>query len=202
MSQDNIGWGAQRIHGELRMLGIQVSQSTVTKYMLRHRKPPSQSWRIFLNSHTKNLVATDLLTVPTETFRVLYVFLILRHDRRRVVRFNTTKHPTPQWTVQQIIEAFPWDSAPRYLLRDRDKAYGTIFRRLVHSLDIRKVLTAPQSLWQHFYVERLIGSIRRDCLNHVIVFNEHHLKRLLHAYFVFMKPHYVLTEWEHKRNVL
>jgi len=185
MSRDNIGWGAPRIHGELQMLGIHVSQSTVTKYMIRHRKPPSQSWTTFLNNHTKDLAATDFFTVPTATFRILYVFLVLRHDRRRVVRFNTTEHPTAQWTAQQMIEAFPWDSAPRYLLRDRDNVYSDIFRRRVHSLGIREVITAPRSPWQNPYIERLIGSIRRECLNHVIIFNEPHLKRLLHDYFLY-----------------
>jgi transposase InsO family protein len=185
MSRDNVGWGAPRIHGELQMLGIRVSQATVAKYMFRHRRPPSQTWRTFLNNHAKNLVAADFFTVPTVTFRILYVFLVLRHDRRRVVYFNATEHPTAQWTAQQMIEAFPWDSAPRYLLRDRDKVYGVIFRRRVHSLDMQEVLTAPQSPWQNPYVERLIGSIRRECLNHVIIFNELHLKRLLCAYFSY-----------------
>jgi transposase InsO family protein len=185
MSQDNVGWGAPRIHGELQMLGIQVSQATVAKYMLRHRKPPSQNWKTFLNSHTKDLVSIDFFTVPTATFRILYVFLVLQHERRQITHFNFTEHPTSQWTAQQIIEAFPWDSAPRYLLRDRDKVYGSIFRRRVHSLGICEVLTAPRSPWQNPYVERLIGSIRRECLNHVIIFNEHHLKRLLRAYLSY-----------------
>jgi transposase InsO family protein len=185
MSRDNIGWGAPRIHGELQMLGIKVSQSTVAKYMIRHRKPPSQSWRNFLNNHTKDMVSVDFFTVPKVTFRILYVFLVLRHNRRLVVHFNATEHPKSQWTAQQMIEAFPWDSAPRYLLRDRDKVYGPMFRCRVHGLNIREVLTAPRSPWQNPYVERLIGSIRRECLNHVIVFDEHHLKRLLHAYFSY-----------------
>jgi len=185
MSRDNIGWGAPRIHGELQMLGINVSQATVAKYMLRHRKPPSQTWRTFLHNHTKNMVSVDFFTVPTVTFRILYVFLVLRHDRRKVVYFNTTKHPTAQWTAQQMIEAFPWDSAPRYLLRDRDKVYGSIFRDRMRSLDMQEVLTAPRSPWQNPYVERLVGSIRRECLNHVIIFDELHLKRLLHAYFSY-----------------
>jgi len=185
MSRDNIGWGAPRIQGELRMLGIEVSQATVSKYMLRHRKPPSQTWRTFLNNHTKDLVATDFFTVPTATFRALYVFLVLRHDRRLVAHFNTTEHPTAQWTAQQMIEAFPWDSAPRYLLRDRDKVYSAIFGRRVHGLGIREVLTAPRSPWQNPYVERLIGSIRRECLDHVIIVNESHLRQLLHDYFLY-----------------
>ena len=124
-------------------------------------------------------------TVPTASFRILYVFLVLRHDRREVVHFNVTEHPTAQWTGQQMVEAFPWDPAPRYLLRDRDKTFGTIFRRRVHSLDMREVIIAPRSPWQNPYVERLIGSIRRECLDHAIVFNELHLKRLLRDYFSY-----------------
>jgi len=185
MSRDNIGWGAPRIHGELRMLGIQVSQSTVAKYMHRHRKPPSQCWRAFLDNHTKDLISVDFFTVPTATFRIFYVFLVLRHDRRRVVHFNITQNPTAKWTAQQIVEAFPWDSTPRYLIRDRDKVYGPVFQRRVQNLDIQEALTAPRSPWQNPYVERLIGSIRRECLNHVIIFNELHFKRLLHAYFLY-----------------
>jgi transposase InsO family protein len=185
MSRDNIGWGAPRIHGELRMLGIHVSQATVAKYMLRHRKPPSQSWRTFLKNHAKKMVSIDFFTVPTATFRILYVFLVLRHERRQVAHFNTTEHPTAQWTAQQMIEAFPWDSAPHYLLRDRDKVYSSVFRHRMHSLNINEVLTAPRSPWQNPYVERLIGSIRHECLDHVIIFNELHLKRLLQDYFSY-----------------
>jgi len=129
------------------------------------------------------MVSVDFFTVPTATFRILYVLLELRHNRRQVAHFNATEHPTAQWTAQQMIEAFPWDSAPRYLLRDRDKVYGSVFRRRVHNLDMHEVLTAPQSPWQNPYIERLIGSVRRECLNHVIIFNELHLKRLLRAYF-------------------
>jgi hypothetical protein len=124
MSRNNIGWGAPRIHGELRILGIEVSESTVAKYMIRHRKPPSQTWRTFLDNHLSDLVSVDFFTVPTATFQILYVFVILRHDRREIVHFNVTEHPTAQWTAQQIIEAFPFETAPRYLLRDRDCIYG------------------------------------------------------------------------------
>lgn len=185
MSRDNVGWGAPRIHGELRMLGIDVSQSTVAKYMVRHRKPPSQTWRTFLDNHVADLVSVDFFTVPTATFRVLYVFVVLRHDRREVVHFNITQNPTAQWTAQQIVEAFPFDTAPRYLLRDRDSIYGDVFRRRVKSLGIVEVLTAPRSPWQSPYVERLIGSIRRECLNHVIVLSECHLRRRLRSYFTY-----------------
>ena len=182
MSRDNVGWGAPRIHGELMMLGINVSQATVAKYMIRHRKPPSQTWRKFLNNHVKGLVSIDFFTVPTATFRILYVLLVLSHERRQVVHFNVTENPNATWTAQQIIEAFPFDPAPKYLLRDRDKIYGAKFRSRVQSLGIEEVLTAPRSPWQSPYVERLIGSIRRECLDHIIVLNEHHLKQKLHSY--------------------
>lgn len=185
LSRENPLWGAPRVHGELQMLGIAISQTTVAKYMIRHRKPPSQTWRTFLDNHAKDLVSVDFFTVPTATFRILYVLLVLRHERRQVVHYNITEHPTSQWTAQQMVEAFPWDEAPRYLLRDRDNVYDTRFRRRVHSLGIEEVLTAPRSPWQNPYVERLIGSVRRDCLDHVIVLNERHLKRLLRAYFSY-----------------
>ena len=163
------------------MLGIEVAQTTAAKYMVRHRKPPSQTWRTFLDNHAEDLVSIDFFTVPTATFRILYVLLVLRHERRQVVHFNITEHPTAQWTAQQIVEAFPFDTAPRYLLRDRDTIYGERFRRRVKSLGVDEVRIAPRSPWQNPYVERLIGSVRRECLDHVIVFNERHLKRLLGA---------------------
>lgn len=153
--------------------------------MIRHQKPPSQSWRTFLDNHVADLVSVDFFTVPMATFRILYVFVVLRHERREVVHFNVTQNPTAQWTAQQIVEAFPFDTAPRYLLRDRDSIYGEQFRRRVRSLGIEEVTTAPRSPWQSPYVERLIGSIRRECLNHVIVLNECHLRQKLRAYFTY-----------------
>ena len=185
LSRDNPLWGAPRMHGELQMLGIDVSQTTVAKDMVRHRKPPSQTLRTFLDNHAKDLVSVDFFTVPTASFRILYVLLVLRHERRQVAHYSITEHPTGQWTAQQIVEAFPWDKAPRYLLRYRDSVYDATFRRRVHSLGIEEVLAAPRSPWQNPSVERLIGSIRRDCLDHVIVLNERHLKRLLRSYFSY-----------------
>ncbi len=185
MESANIGWGAPRIHGELRKLGIEVSQATVSKYMKHPRKPPSQTWRTFLANHANCLVAIDFFTVPTATFRILYVFIVLSHDRRQVVHFNVTEHPTAQWTAQQIVEAFPFDTAPGYLLRDRDCIYGEVVWRRIKSLGIEDVLTAPRSPWQNSFVERVIGSIRRDCLDHVIVLNEQHLRRILREYFSY-----------------
>jgi putative transposase len=183
MSLANSRWGAPRIHGELLKLGIEVSQATVAKYMIRHRKPPFQTWRTFLKNHMTNMVSADFFVVPTIAFRLLFVFVILSHDRRRPVHFAVTANPTAEWAAHQLVEAFPWDSAPRYLLRERDGIYGTVFGEAARSLDIREVLTAAQSPWQNAYVERLIGSIRRECLDHVIVFNETGLRRVLKEYF-------------------
>jgi transposase InsO family protein len=168
--------------GELRKLGIEVAKSTVEKYRVRLPKPPSPTWKAFLYNHVKELVSIDFFMVPTLDFKVLFVLIILAHDRRRVVHFHVTEHPTEQWTAQQIVEAFPWDEAPRYLLRDRDSIYGARFRRRVTSLGIEEVLTAPRSPWQNPYVERIIGSIRRECLDNVIVLNERHLKRVISNY--------------------
>jgi putative transposase len=182
MSLANPLWGAPRIHGELLKLGIEISQTTVAKYMPRRRRPPSQSWRVFLENHRKDMVSIDFFTVPSATFQVLFVFLVLAHDRRRLLHFNVTKHPSAEWTAQQIVEAFPWDTAPRYLLRDRDAIYGDHFRRRVAGFQVAEVLIAPRAPWQNPYVERLVGSIRRECLDHVIVFGEAHLRRILGAY--------------------
>jgi putative transposase len=183
MQAANTGWGAPRIHGELLKLGIEVSQATVSKYMLKSKKPPSQTWRTFLDNHADCLAAMDFFTVPKARFRVLYVFIVLSHDRRKVVYFNATEHPTADWTAQQLFEAFPFDSAPRYLLHDRDAIYGEKVKRRIRALEIEEVITAPRSPWQNAYVERVIGSIRRECLDHVIVLNERHLKRILRDYF-------------------
>jgi putative transposase len=183
MQTTNVGWGAPRIHGELLKLGIEVSQATVSKYMRHPNKPPSQTWRTFLSNHKECLAAIDFFTVPTAGFRVIYVFIVLSHDRRQVVHFNVTEHPTAQWTARQLVEAFPFDSAPRYLLRDRDAIYGKAVRRRIKSLGIEEVITAPRSPWQNPFVERVIGSIRRDCLDHIIVLNERHLRRILREYF-------------------
>ncbi len=182
MSRANPLWGAPRIHGELLKLGIDLSQATVGKYMVRHRKPPSATWRAFLDNHVKELVSIDFFTVPTITFRILFVFLVLSHHRRRILHFNVTDHPSAEWTGRQLIEAFPWDSAPRYLIRDRDGIYGHDFSRCVRALGIKQVRTARRSPWQNPYVERVIGSIRRECLDHVIVFNKSHLCRVLRRY--------------------
>jgi putative transposase len=172
MSKNNSLLGAPRIHSELRKLGIDVFQATVAKYMLRHPKPPSQSWRTFLKNHTQQLASIDFFTVPTISFRILYVFIILSHERRRVVHFNVTSHPTAEWTSRQLLHAFPFDSAPQYIIRDRDCIYGEAVEHQLEELGIQQVLTAPRSPWQTPYVERLIGSIRRECLDHIVTINE------------------------------
>ena len=158
---------------------------TVAKYMVPHRKPPSQTWRTFLENHRKELASTDFFVVPTATFRLLFVFLVLSHDRRRLLHFGVTSHPTAEWTARQLVQAFPWDSAPRYLLRDRDASYGEPFPATAHSLAIQEVLTAPHSPWQNPYCERLIGSIRRECLDHFIVLHERGLHCTLKSYFEY-----------------
>jgi transposase InsO family protein len=185
MWQSNPTWGSPRIVGELEKVGIHVAKSTVEKDRPRFRKPRSPTWKAFLKNHVKDLVSCDFFTVPTVTYKVLFVFVILTHDRRRIVHFNVTEHPTATWTAQQLVEAFPWDEAPRYLLRDRDAIYGAPFQQRAGNMGIEEVKIAPCSPWQNPYVERLIGSIRRECLNEMIVLNEHHLRGVLRAYMYY-----------------
>lgn len=192
LSRENPIWGAPRIHGELLKLGIDVGETSVSRYMLRHRKPPSQTWPTFLENHVKSLVSVDFFTVPTIRFQILYVFLVLAHDRRRILHFHVTAHPTAEWTAQQLREAFPWDTAPRYLLRDRDRIFGDNFVEQVKAMDIKEVLSAPRSPWHRAYVERVIGTIRRECLDHVIIFNQaavyRHVKSFV-AYYHESRTH-------------
>ena len=185
MAAANPLWGAPRIHGELLKLGIDISERTVSRLVHRSRRPPSQSWKTFLDDHVSELVSVDFFTVPTATFRVLFVLVVLAHRRRPVVHFNITDHPTGVWTAQQVREAFPEDRAPRYLIRDRDGVYGDQFRDRVREMGLTEVLTAPRSPWQNAFAERLIGSIRRECLDHVIVLGEKHLRRILRSYFEY-----------------
>jgi len=185
MAAANPLWGAPRIHGELLTLGIDVSERTVSRLMPKRRPLPSQTWRAFLANHVRDLVSLDFFTVPTARLRVLFVLVVLAHYRRRVVHFNVTEHPTAHWTAQQIVDAFPDDSAPAYLLRDRDQVYGEQFRHRVKGMRIEEVLTAPHSPWQNPFVERLIGSVRRECLDHVVVLSERHLCRILTRYFAY-----------------
>jgi len=185
MSRENATWGAPRIHSELQLLGYTVAESTVAKYMFRHRKPPSQTWRTFLDNHVTDIAAIDFFVVPTVRFQLLYCFVVLRHARRRIVHFNVTAHPTARWTAQQVVEAFPFDEASRFLIRDRDGIYGQDFRARIKHMGIEEVVIAPRSPWQNPFAERVIGSIRRECLDHVIVFNEPHLVRTLARYFEY-----------------
>jgi transposase InsO family protein len=182
MSKENPLWGAPRIHGELLKLGFEVAQSTISKYMIKRRGPSSQGWRTFLRNHADAIVAIDLCVVPTLTFEQLFAFLIVGHGRRRLVWFAVARHPTAEWLAQQIVEAFPWDTAPDYLLRDNDAAYGVVFTRRLRAMGIRDRPIAPRSPWQNAYVERLIGTIRRDCLDHILIFDEAHLRRVLTLY--------------------
>jgi transposase InsO family protein len=182
MSRENPLWGAPRIHGELLKLGIEMAQSTVAKYMGRRRGPPSQGWKTFLNNHAPDVAAIDLFVVPTIGFKLLYGLIILNLGRRRLVWANVTANPTAEWIARQITEAFAWDEAPRYLMRDRDASYGAVVTRRIQAMGIRDRPTAPRSPWQNGHVERLIGSIRRDCLDHVVVVGEAHLRRILTAY--------------------
>ena len=175
-------WGAPRIHGEFLKLGVDISEATVSKYMVRRRGPLSQSWRTFLQNHSKELISLDFLTVPTASFQVLLVLVILSNDRRRILHFNVTDQPTAAWTSQQLVEACGMDERPKYLLRDRDAIYGKIFSRRARALGIEEVVTAYRSPWQNPYAERVIGSIRRECLDHIIVVGSRHLKRVLTQY--------------------
>jgi transposase InsO family protein len=182
ISIENPLWGAPRIHGELLKLGFEVAQSSVAKYMVKRRGPPSQEWRTFLCNHAPDIAAMDLFVVPTIGFSLLYAFVIVRLDRRNLVWINVTTNPTAEWVARQMTEAFPWDDAPKYLIRDRDRIYGAVVTRRLRAMGIRDKPTAPASPWQNGFAERLIGSIRRECLDHIIVFGEAHLCRILRSY--------------------
>jgi transposase InsO family protein len=182
MSMENPLWGAPRIHGELLKLGLDVAQSSVAKYMVKRHGLPSQGWRTFLRNHAPDVAAMDLFVVPTIGFDLLYAFFIVRLDRRDLVWINVTTNPTADWIARQLTEAFPWDEAPRYLIRDRDRIYGGIVTRRIRAMGIRDKPTAPASPWQNGFAERLIGSIRRECVDHFVVLGEAHLRRILRAY--------------------
>jgi putative transposase len=182
MARSNPTWGAPRVHGELLKLGIDISERTVSRWMPKRRRPPSQSWRAFLDNHVGELVSIDFFTVPTATLRVLFVFIVLAQDRRKIVHFKVTEHPTAEWTSQQMVEAFGDGRLPRFVLRDRDGAYGSLFRERVKALGIEEVVIAPRSPWQTPYVERVIGTLRRECLDHVIVLGRAHLRRIVRQY--------------------
>ena len=182
MCKENPLWGAPRIHGELLKLGFNVAQSTVSKYMIRRRGPPSQGWKTFLRNHADGIAAVDFLVVPTITFERLFAFVIVNLERRRIIWIGITANPTAEWLANQITQAFPLDTAPTYLIRDNDGAYGVPFTRRLWAMGIRDRPVTPKSPWQNGYVERVIGSIRRECLDHIVVFSAAHLRRVLTAY--------------------
>src|SRR5262245_30218896 len=184
MSRENPKWGASRIHGELMMLGFEVAQSTVSKYMVRGGSP-SQGWKTFFRNHAQAIAAIDLFVVPTLTFERLFAFLVLGHGRRQLLWFEVTRHPTAEWLARQITEAFPWATAPAYLVRDNDRAYGHVFTSRVRAMGIRDRPISPRSPWQNPYVERLIGTVRRECLDRVLVFGEAHLRQILSSYAAY-----------------
>jgi putative transposase len=199
MAAANPSWGAPRIHGELLRLGFEVSERTVSNLM--PRRPPnsklSQTWRTFLKNHA-NKCSIDFFTIPTAAFNILFVLVVLSHSRRKVVHFNVSSNPTAEWTAQQIVEAFPWDTAPKYLMRDRDSIYGVFFRNRVKNMGIKEVISAPRSPWQNPFIERTIGSIRRECTDRVIVLNEAHLKNILCSYIEYY--HYDRTHLSLEKN--
>ncbi len=185
MSLENPLWGAPQIHGQLVKLGYDICETTVAKYMVRQPGPTSQTWKTFIQNHLTEIAAIDFFTVPSITFKTLYVFVVLSLERQRVVHFNVTANPTAAWTRLQLIQAFPFDSAPRYLIRDRDVTYGGKVVSALKMLGTKEVVTAPRSPWQNGYCELVIGSIRRECLDHVIVLNERHLRLVLKEYVAY-----------------
>ncbi|HUK32396.1 MAG TPA: integrase core domain-containing protein [Vicinamibacterales bacterium] len=185
MASANRLWGAPRIHGELRTLGVQISERTVSRLLGEVSRPPSQTWRTFLANHLSAIASMDFFTVATLTGRLLFIFVVLSHNRRRILHVNCTERPTASWTAQQLVEAFPEDTAPRWLLRDRDRIYDDTAHRRIASLGITEVVSGPRSPWQNPYVKRVIGTLRRECLDHMIILNERHLRRVLRAYLTY-----------------
>jgi transposase InsO family protein len=205
MNRENPGWGASRIHGELLMLGFEVAQSTVSKYMTHPSRPRTQKWKTFLQNHAEAIAAIDMCVVPTLTFDLLYAFLVLGHSRRQLLWFEVTRHPTAAWLARQITEAFPWASVPAYLVRDNDRAYGHVFTARVRAMGIRDRPISLGSPWQNGIVERLIGTLRRDCLDQMVVFGEAHLRRILSTYAGYynqVRPHRALQKDAPLRRVI
>jgi len=193
MSVENPLWGAPRIHGELLKLGSQVAQSTVAKYMVKRHGAPSQGWRTFLRNHAPDIAAMDLFVVPSIGFNLLYTLIIVRLDRRHLIWVNVTTNPTADWIARQLSEAFPWNEAPQYVIRDRDCIYGTVVTRRLRAMGIRDKPIAAASPWQNGFAERLIGSIRRECVDHFVVWGETHLRRILRTYARYYND--IRTHW-------
>jgi hypothetical protein len=187
MANENPDWGAPRIHGELMKLGFNICESTVQRYMPKKRnRNNSQSWKAFLQNHSKEIISIDFLTVPTVNFKLLYVLVVIEHHRRRLVYFNITKNPTAQWSLQQIRNLLmDYDTPPKYLIRDRDMKYGKLLGGRKNKFGIDEIMTAYRCPWQNGYVERVIGSIKRECLDHVIILDENHLRSILTDYFTY-----------------
>jgi transposase InsO family protein len=196
MNRENPRWGASRIHGELLMLGFEVAQSTVSKYMVRRPNPPSQSWKTFLQNHAEAIAAIDMCVVPTLTFELLFAFLVLGHGRRQLLWFEVTRHPAAEWLARQITEAFPWISAPAYLVRDNDRAYGHAFQCRVRAMGIRDRPISPGSPSQNGIAERLIGTLRHECLDQMVIFGEAHLQRILASYTAYYNQ---ARTWHHRK---
>jgi len=190
--------GAPRIHGELLKLGFEVAQSTVAKYMIKWLRPSSQTWRTFLRNHAPDIAAIDLFVVPTISFGLLYGLVIVGLARRRLVWVNVTANPTAEWVARQLTEAFPWDRAPRHLIRDRDAVYGGVFLKRLSAMGIRDHPTAPRSPWQNPHAERLIGSIRREILDHIAVLGPTHLRRILSKYAAYYNQD--RTHWSLRKD--
>jgi transposase InsO family protein len=189
MSEANPLWGAARIHGELLKLGIEVGQATISRYMVHRPGPPDQTWTTFLRNHSSNITSTDFFVVPTLSFKLLFGMVVLDHARRKVIHTAVTANPTAEWTARQLNEAFPWNTAPRFLIHDGHGYFRGVFQKRLRAINICGLRTAPRSPWQNAYVERVIGSIRRECLDHLIVLNERHLNRILRSYADYYNQH-------------
>ncbi len=185
ISRENPTWGAPRIHGELMMLGYDISEATVARYMIKRNGRPTQNWKTFLKNHLAETATIDFLSVPTVTFRTLYVFVVLSLDRRRIAHVNVTTHPTAEWTARQIVQAFPFDTAPRFIIRDRDGIYGDVVQRAIANIGSEELVITARSPWQNGYCERVVGTLKRECLNHVIVLSENHARRILKSYLAY-----------------
>ncbi len=185
ISRENPNCGADKIHGELMKLDIWVSVSTVSRYMVKRRGRPTQNWKTFLRNHLHETAAIDFLAIPTIFFKNIYVFVVLSLDRRKVVHINVTQHPTAERTSMQLLQAFPFETEPRYIVRDRDKIYGEKVQETLRLLEVEEKVISARSPWHNGYCERVVGTLKRECLNHMIIFNENHLRQVLRSYLEY-----------------